>query len=110
LFVTVCHRHLPTADREMNHRLSRQTRHQHRAARAAHGRPAAGRSRDPRCPAYPYLNAAWQCPVMADRQVTGSPGCCARVPSWDDAGRRVERVVERRCGNPSAASEVISAK
>ena len=39
LFVTVCHRHLPTADREMNHRLSRQTRHQHPAARAARGRP-----------------------------------------------------------------------
>ena len=37
LFVSVGHRHLPTADREMNHRLSRQTRHQH-PARAAHGR------------------------------------------------------------------------
>ena len=97
LFVTVCHRHLPTADREMNHRLSRQTRHQH---------PAAGRSRDPRCPAYPYLNAARQSPVMADRPVTGSPGRCARVPSWDDARRRVERVVERRGGNPSTASAV----
>ena len=66
LFVTVCHRHLPTADREMNHRLSRQTRHQHPAVR---GRPRpAGRSRDPRCLAYPYLNAAWQCPVIADRR------------------------------------------
>ena len=46
LFITVCHRHLPTANREMNHRLSRQTRHQ---------RPVAGRSRDPRSPAYAYL-------------------------------------------------------
>jgi hypothetical protein len=97
LSVTVCHRHPPTADREMNYRLSRQTRHQH---------PAAGRSRDPRCPAYPYLNAARQSPVMADRPVTGSPGRCARVPSWDDARRRVERVVERRGGNPSTASAV----
>ena len=38
LLVTVRYRHLPTANREMNHRLSRQTRHQRPAARAAHGR------------------------------------------------------------------------
>ena len=36
LFVTVCHRHLPTADREMNHRLSRQTRRQRPAAPGSH--------------------------------------------------------------------------
>src|SRR6516162_8302366 len=35
-----------------------------------------------------------------------SPGRCARVPSWDDARRRVDRVVERRGGNPSAAGAV----
>ena len=46
LFITARHRHLPAASREMNHRLSRQTRHQ---------RPVAGRSRDPRSPAYAYL-------------------------------------------------------
>jgi len=39
LFVTVCHRHLPAADREIDHRLSRQARHRHRAGRAARGRP-----------------------------------------------------------------------
>src|SRR6516165_6593701 len=49
LSITVCHRHLPTASREMNHRLGRQTRHQ---------RPVAGRSRDPRSPAYAYLDTA----------------------------------------------------
>ena len=43
---------------------------------------------------------------MGDRQAAGSPGRCARVPSREDAGRRVERVVERRGGNPSAASAV----
>jgi len=58
LFVTVCHRHLPAAGREMNHGLSRQTRHQHRPARAAQGRPG-----DPaiRCQACPYPGAAWPC-------------------------------------------------
>ena len=49
LFITARHRHLPAASREMNHRLSRQTRHQ---------RPVAGRSRDPRSPAYAYLDTA----------------------------------------------------
>lgn len=33
LLDTVCHRHLRTANREMNHRLSRQTRHQRPVAR-----------------------------------------------------------------------------
>jgi hypothetical protein len=71
-------------DGERDHRLTR------RQPPAPVG-PAAGRSRDPRYLAYPYLNAAWQCPVMADGQVTGSPGRCARVPSWHGARLRVER-------------------
>jgi hypothetical protein len=82
LFVTVGDRHLPTADRDMNHRLSRQTRHQYPAARAAHGRPASGRA-IPRSALSggPVPESGGHCPVMADGQVTGSPGRCARVPS-----------------------------
>ena len=38
--------------------------------------------------------------------MTGTPGRYVRVPSRDDARRRVERVVERRGGNFSAASAV----
>jgi len=60
-------------------------------SRAAHGR-AGGRAIPGPGPAlwvtYPHLSAAWQCPVMADRQVTGRPGRSAWVPSWEDARRR----------------------
>ena len=55
LFVTVCHRYLPAADREIDHKVEPAD-----PASASGGRPASGRSRDPRCQAWPYLSAAWQ--------------------------------------------------
>ena len=65
LFVTVCHRHLPTADREMNHRLSRQTRHQHPAARAAHGRAIQGLGPE-LWVRYPHLRACLKTQATSD--------------------------------------------
>jgi hypothetical protein len=68
--------------------------------------PAARRSRDPRCPAYGYLSAAWQCPVMAGRP--GWPGVPAGAPGYryETMPGGVERVVERPGGNPSATGAV----